>query len=211
MTARPLLLVALTLGACGTNKPELPSGLSEPEACVVAGYPAGPYGTEPGAVAENACFEGWLRPDRVAHEQATLEPVRLSDFYDPTGARGVRLLLVNTSALWCSACRIEHETLGERAREFADRGLVVLSALFQGNDRKPATLRDLTLWVETYETDFPMVLDPDYSFGLYASAETAPLNLVIDPRSMRILQKFIGDQPAVMWPYIAAALECPAE
>jgi len=205
------LAVSGVLAGCGSNRPELPGGLSAPEGCVVPGYPPGPYGTEPGEVAENACFDGWLRPDQAAHEPSTLAPMRLSDFHDPDGARGVRLLIVNTAALWCSACRIEHETLGARARALAPEGLVVLSALFQGNDRAPATFRDLALWVETYGTDFPMVLDPDYSFGLYASAETAPLNLVIDPRSMTIREKFIGDQPAVMWPYVEALLERPDE
>jgi hypothetical protein len=35
---------------------------------------------------------------------------------------------------------------------------------------------DLKLWVETFKVDFPMVLDPDYQLGNYATAETAPLN-----------------------------------
>jgi hypothetical protein len=30
--------------------------------------------------------------------------------------------------------------------------------------------------------------------------------MVIDPRSMKILQKYVGDQGAVMWPYIEAEL-----
>jgi hypothetical protein len=47
-----------------------------------------------------------------------------------------------------------------------------------------------------------MVLDPDYQLGAYASPETAPLNLIIDARTMRIEKKFIGDQSAVIWPYI---------
>ena len=211
LAALAVLLAPSGILGCGSNKPELPGGLSAPERCVVPGYPVGPYGTEPGSVVENACFEGWLRPDQVAHDASTLEPVSLADYHDPDGARGVRLMIVNTAALWCSACRIEHETLGDRARALAPRGLVVLSALFQDRDRKPATLGDLALWVETYATDFPMVLDPDYSFGAYASAETAPLNLVIDARSMTIREKFIGDQPAVMWPYVEALLEQPDE
>jgi hypothetical protein len=61
--------------------------------------------------------------------------------------------------------------------------------------------------VETFDTNFPMALDPSYSFGLYASAETAPLNLILDPRTMTILRKFIGDQSAVIWPYVEAELD----
>jgi hypothetical protein len=64
----------------------------------------------------------------------------------------------------------------------------------------------LKVWIDTFRTNFPIVLDPGYSFGLYASAETAPLNLVVDPKTMTILEKFVGDQPAVMWPFIEARL-----
>jgi hypothetical protein len=51
-----------------------------------------------------------------------------------------------------------------------------------------------------------MVLDPSYSFGAHASAETAPLNLVIDARTMTLIAKYVGDQSAVMWPTIEGAL-----
>lgn len=194
------------LFACGTNKPELPPDLGAPESCVHLGYPAGPFGTEAGDVLRNACFEGWSRPDREPHDAEALEPLALSDFHDPDDARGIRLLLINTAALWCSACRIEHETLPEHVEALAPRGLVVLTALFQGVEREPATLEDMRIWVELYRTNFPIVLDPSYSFGLYASAETAPLNLVVDPRNMRILRKYIGDQSAVIWPFVESEL-----
>lgn len=196
------LLLALGPLACGTNKPELPSGLPAPERCVQLGYPDGPFGTEPGSVGQNACFEGWREPSAAKRSRETLEPISLGDFHDPDGTRGIQLLLVNTAALWCSACRIEHETLPEHVQRFGPRGLVVLSALFQGVTGEPATFEDLVAWVETYEPNFPMLLDPDYSFGVYASAETAPLNLLIDARTMKILKKYIGDQSAVIWPFI---------
>lgn len=205
-TARCVALGAL-LVACGSNRPDVPPGLDALETCVRLGYPEGPFGTEPGDVGRNACFRGWLEPQRVAHVEDTLEPVALSDFYDPDGDGDVALLLINTAALWCSACRIEHETLPDHARALRPRGLEVVTALFQGVDGEPATFEDLQIWVETYGTNFPIVLDPGYSFGRYARADTAPLNLVVDPRTMRILKKYIGDQSAVIWPFIEAELD----
>lgn len=207
--SRSALVVAL-LGAapaCGSNRPELPPDLGEPEPCVAVGYPDGPYGHEPGSIAENACFEGWSAPDRVAHQESTLAPIALSDFFDPAGDGSTRLLLVNTAALWCSACRIEHESLPNRLSTLGPRGLSIVSALFEDTERRPADLDDLRIWVETFGTNFPMVLDPGYSFGVYARAETAPLNLLIDPRRMTIQRTFIGDQAAVMWPYIEGELQ----
>jgi hypothetical protein len=199
----------LFLGGCGSNRPSAPADWVPGESCLALAYPEGPYGTEPGSVIANACFRGWRSPSSVAHEEATLEPIALSDFYDPDGSHGVRLLLINTAAIWCSACRIEHETLPEHDRELRQRGLAVLSALFQDQARNPATVEDLAAWVEAFGTTFPMVIDPDYQLGLYASAETAPLNLIVDPRTMRIVWKFIGDQSAVIWPFVEAELADP--
>jgi hypothetical protein len=54
-----------------------------------------------------------------------------------------------------------------------------------------------------------MLLDPDYQLGSFASAETAPLNLVIDARRMTIEKKLLGDQASVLWPFIDAALSEP--
>jgi hypothetical protein len=200
------LLFAAVLSGCGTNKPELPSGVSAPASCVELGYPEGPYGTEAGGVVQNVCLRGWTAPERTGHAESTLESIKLSDFHDPDGARGVKLLLVNTAAVWCSACRIEHEDLPARAAAYAPKGLSIVGALFQDQKQNPATVEDLSRWVETFGTNFPMTLDPNYAFGLYASAETAPLNLLIDPKTMTILKKYIGDQSAVMWPYIDAQL-----
>jgi hypothetical protein len=110
---------------------------------------------------------------------------------------------VNTAAIWCAACKNEHKTLGQHYAELAPRGLALVSALFQDDAGGPATVDDLRLWVETFGVKFPMVLDaPDYQLGSYGSADQAPLNLLVDTRSMTILQKIVGDQSDVIWPLI---------
>jgi hypothetical protein len=76
---------------------------------------------------------------------------------------------------------------------------VILSALFQDREGQPANVSDLALWVETFRTPFPMALDPDYQLGAYAPAASAPLNLLLDARTMRIIEKFTGDQSTVLW------------
>jgi hypothetical protein len=200
-------VAGLIAAACGSNKPELPPGVTAPESCFAPVYADGPYGSEVGSVLRNLCFQGWAAPDPdPEHPAAPLEPIALADFYDPDGSRGIDVLLVNTAAFWCSACRIEHRTLPDHARELGPRGLVILSALFQDQERNPANVEDLSRWTQTYSTNFPMVLDPSYSFGAHASAETAPLNLVIDARTMTLIAKYVGDQSAVMWPTIEGAL-----
>jgi hypothetical protein len=205
------IALATCIGGCGTNRPEIPPELlqypgSTTSACDSPGYPGGPYGTETGTTAANTCFQGWSAPGSSPHTAAALQDISLGAFHDPEGKK-YELLLVNTAALWCAACKNEHKTLGQHYAELAPKGLALVSALFQNDAGEPASVDDLKLWVETFGVEFPMVLDPDYQLGIYASAQTAPLNLLIDARSMQIMDKFVGDQSSVIWPLIENELD----
>jgi hypothetical protein len=201
------LLLALTVLACGSNAPQLPDELlGEAPSCAAPDYPVEGLGTEPGDVTRNACFVGYRAPDRVAPSEQHRETVALSDYYDPAGTKGVGLLLLNTAAIWCSACVSEHRTLPQKQSELGPQGLVILSTLFQDAEREPASMADVERWIANFGTNFPMVADPDLELGLYASPDSAPLNMLVDPRSMKILRKYVGDQGTVMWPYIEAEL-----
>lgn len=203
LRALPFLLAC---GACGSNRPEIPPELLAPsDGCSGGDYPEGPYGSEPGDRVADVCFQGFRSPDTATIREDELEDVSLSRYYDPAGER-YELVLLNTAALWCLACRVEHETLPARAAEFEERGLVVVSALFQDEAGAPADFDDLRVWIRTFEPNFPMALDPDYQLGRYASADTAPLNLLIDARNLEIIEKFVGNQESVLWPRISDEL-----
>lgn len=193
--------------ACGSNAPEVPPELlGGGSSCAAAGYPEAGIGTETGDVVANACFIGYRAPDRVAPDEAHRETIAFSDYYDPAGTKGVNLLLINTSAIWCSACVAEHGDLPDRARELAPQGFVILSTLFQDQHRDPASIEDVERWIANFRTNFPMVADPELQLQAYSPPALAPLNMVVDPRSMKILRKYVGDQASVMWPYIQAEL-----
>jgi hypothetical protein len=208
-----LCALAAFIGGCGTNRPEIPpellqnpgdTGLST--GCDSPAYPDGPYGAQVGDVIANTCFSGWAKPGSQPHTEAALEDIPLGAFHDPSG-RKYELLLVNTAALWCSACKSEHQTLGQHWADLAPRGLGLVSALFQNNAGDPANADDLKAWVEAFDVKFPMVLDPDYQLGIYAPAASSPLNLLVDARSMQIMQRFVGDQDSVIWPLIESELD----
>ena len=200
-------VLALTSLACGSNTPELPSELlGSSSTCSAPDYPVSGFGTEPGDVVENACFSGYRSPAKVAPIAERLETIAFSDYYDHAGTKGVELLLVNTAAMWCSACIAEHRVLPAHYEELKSQGFVVLSALFQDAQRDPASVADVERWIDNFDTNFPMVADPDLQMGAYASPDTAPLNLLVDARTMRILRKYVGDQSTVMWPFIEGEL-----
>ena len=200
-----LLLSALLASACGTGKPQIPPELigaggnaNNPS----ADYPSGPYGIEVGSIVENFQFQGFVQPEL----DKTLETIDFAQFYDPKGEKNHELLLLNTAAAWCQPCRIEHASLPGRAEEFAPQGLVIFALLFQDSDGEPATEETLDLWTSNFGTSFPMALDPSFQMGRYASAETPPLNLVVDARTMKILRLFIGNQDEALWDFIATEL-----
>lgn len=201
------VLAATLLLACGSNAPEVPKELLATDSgCSAPDYPSEGVGYEPGDVVANACFVGYRAPDRVAPSEQHRETLAFSDYYDPAGTKGVSLLLINTAAIWCMACVDEHRTLPEHARALAPQGLVILSTLFQDAKRDPASLEDLERWIDNFGTNFPMVADPGLQLDGYASSDSAPLNMVVDPRNMRILRKFVGNQ-STLWPYLESELK----
>ncbi len=207
-------LAVLVLG-CGTNRPDIPEYLLQTgTGGGASGYPAGPYGSQKGDRVEDFSFpQGWLDPAAVGSDTSQFAPISFSDFYDPDGSKGIELMLINTAAVWCGACKAEHggsgnvKSLSEHADALGPKGLRIISLLFQDAQGNPAKPEHLVAWTQSFETRFPMALDPDYQMGRYASAETAPLNMVVDARNMTVLEKFVGDQAAVIWPFIEAELE----
>jgi AhpC/TSA family len=198
-------LTVLALIGCGDNTPKIPPELLVAGGCTATDYPSGPFGAEEGDTLGDLCFRGFRNP-KTNRDEGALEEIAFSDYYDPTGSHGEKLLLINTAAVWCSACRSEHEGLSAKNDEFSGRGLRILSTLFQDAQRNPATIQDLSTWVKTFSSDYAMVLDPDYQLRAFASADTAPVNLVVNARTMKIEKKLLGDQATVLWPFIDASL-----
>jgi hypothetical protein len=201
--------VALMLSACGSNTPKIPPELLQSGGCNAPDYPQGPFGTEEGDILANACFQGFRDPSQVSHSESSLQTIAFADYYDPTGSKGYRSILINTAAVWCSACRSEHEDLSEKNSEYGPRGLRIVSTLFQDAHYQPATFRDLSNWVDQFSSNYAMVLDPDYQLGAFARADSAPLNVVVDARTMKIEKLLLGDQAGVLWPFIDASLAQP--
>ena len=101
LAVRVARLALCTLGvvACGSNTPTIPPELlASPGGCESPDYPDGPFGSEEGDTLANACFKGFRNPAKVSHDEASLETIAFSDYYDPTGSKGFQLVLIDTSA-----------------------------------------------------------------------------------------------------------------
>ena len=215
-----LALVSLTACSSGESRPPAalaagPDGSSDsgpiPAAAGTSGsYPSGPYGSEVGQRVEGFAFEGWRDPSAQGVDPDTLETIRFSDYYDPNGELGIRLLLLNATAGWCTNCQAEHRILPSKVLELGPRGLTVISMLYHDANFEPPGVDDLVAWAETYGTNFPFTLDLTHRMGRYGAADIAPVNVVVDARTMEILAKFIGNQEAVLWQFVETELEARA-
>jgi hypothetical protein len=192
-----------------TGTSDVPSGGIAPTSNWAA-YPAGPYGTIRGATIENLSFRGWAHPDLADYEPAKFEVVRLSDFYDPDGKKGVKLLAINASAVWCGVCRAEYADMNtaQTYSTLQPMGLEILGTLFEDNASFPAQPQDLKNWGKSpaHAVKFPLVLDPGFKLGAYFDSDATPLNMLIDTRTMTIVQVTMG-YSATYWSQVQTILQ----
>lgn len=208
---RPLALgvaVLLCATACGSNSPKIPPELLAPLEGGSVNYPAGPYGAKVGDTLANLSFQGWRLPTHA--DGGALETISFADYYDPDGTKGAKILIVNTTAIWCVACKAEHTRLPEHYTKNEPLGLRLISALFEDVEYNPATRVHLEAWVDDYLPNYPMVLDPEYHFSAFTPSTVQPLNLIVDARTMKIMKQFTGDKSSLIWPYVEAELAARA-
>ncbi len=212
----PAIVAVVLCVACGTNDPEIPPGLLDAISRSGTGageYPSGPYGAAVGDVVRNLCFDGWRNPSEAAFDPARFERLCFADFYDPEGAKGIRVLLVNTAAVWCLACKQEwcgtgsRRSLSEETSERFDRGFRTMGLLFEDASSNRAKPLHVAAWTEACEVTVPFGLDADFAMDTYADATVQPFNMVIRTSDMTIAAQKSGDQPADLFAEIDALLD----
>ena len=189
-------LAALLLSACSSSDKQVPfddgkgsvgaAELGEPREA----YPTAPYGSREGAIIENFPFLGWHAPKASSYDTSRLEPLSLGQFYDPEGDKGVKLLVLTSTAVWCSACKQEYKDMAGNVAAYEAKGVRFLGALFQDATLptpKPAKPSDLVLWARTFDVTFPFVLDPDLKLGSFFDVEATPMEMIVDTKTMKIL------------------------
>ena len=210
---------ALTQAEQTQGPPSSPAGTSTTPAAVngnfepVQAYPSGPYGHGLGAVIENLEFLGWRDPAGVAYDPSVLETIRLGDYYDPQGT-DTELIVLNAAAVWCTVCQGEMRDMHKNGTydAFLARKAQILGTLFQDSAGDPAKPSDLVIWgsSEARQIEFPLVLDPALKMGIYFTSDATPLNLVIDARTMRIIDVMMGyssDPRSGLWATVDQELQ----
>jgi hypothetical protein len=208
-----LCIAAVFFAACSSAPVDDESAQPAPSATATAGggaaaappsvvdyekrdYPAGPYGTGQGSTLEDFAFLGWRDPVAAGYDVTKLEQVHLSEYYDPTGQKGLKLIWINASAVWCSVCRAEMQDIKSNAvhATFAPKGVQLIVTLFEDKNSGPARPLDLHNWGSDakHQIDFPLLLDPGFKLGAFFTSDATPLNMLVDARTMRVLDATMG-------------------
>jgi ABC-type amino acid transport substrate-binding protein len=215
LVTRSILLGALLLGSvsagCSSEKQEpFDDGSKAASAAPMEerlDYPSAPFGTTRGATIANYRFLGWKSPDVAGFDIDALEPVSLAHFYDPDGTKGVKFLVLTSTAVWCSACKLEYQDMAKRVAAYQERGVEFLGALFEDNDSKPAQPSDLHYWANAYKVTFPFVLDPELKLGSFFDRDATPMVMVVDTKTMtitKIEEGWAASGPSSLWTYLDA-------
>lgn len=168
-------------------------GTGAPGASGVCTYPAGPYGTDVGAVVDpSLAWQGYV--DDAA------QPTRVSvtDFFDCDGSRGVRALVLDESATWCSDCQQQAQAVAPLlGTTWKDQGVRYVTLMAQDQQTDPATLDTAQSWRNEYSlTTGAVCADPQWTLKLWGGAPSSgngfPTDVVVDPRTMKI----VAIQPA---------------
>jgi hypothetical protein len=176
-------LLACGLAGCsgGSGAP----GSHEATAC---SYPAGPYGTKVGDVVDpSLSWQGYL--DDGTEAQA----VSIRQYYDCDGSKGVNALMLDESATWCADCESQAQRIApELSSSWKSQGVHVVTLMAEDQSENPATLATALSWRNEYAlTTGAVCADPGWTTKLWNGAPSGgngfPTNIVIDPRTMKIV------------------------
>lgn len=170
-------------GASGTGPGGVGGG-----ATTQCAYPSGPYGVQVGATVQpTLSWQGF--PE--GQSQATT--ISIQDYFDCDGTRGVNAILVTQSASWCGACK-EHagQLNGLIAGGWAQKGIHALVLVIENSSGAPATLATADSWKTAFQPQgWAVGADPGFSFASFGGTGL-PLLIVIDPRTMKVVERREG-------------------
>ncbi len=210
-------------GECASNMYVCPQGSAKAGQYYPGASPAN-CGSSPGQTFANITLQGGgilnlstsETEDSASNFSST--PISMLDLY----CSGFNYVFVDVSAVWCPHCQTEASQIpgwtgsayssASLYQTWMNAGGTVLSLLVQSNNpADPATPTDLTTWVSTYHTPYPMSLDTGSDMPNYTGLTGWPENLILNLSNMQVVDAVSGDQPDFYQEYcgILHITNCP--
>jgi len=195
-------------------------------------YPTGPYGTTKGSIIAQFQFVGF---QNASLQNGATQTIVLADFYNPhvddpsyapatpgeddrlfpvgsyygSGAPKPKALSISVSASWCSACKKESKTvLPAKHLLYKPRGGEFLTQLNDGpSPGHAAVQQDLLNWANSFDVDYPVMMDPGRQLDALFVAQVYPANIIIDTRTMAIVEVVGGIPGTSYWTKFESTLD----
>lgn len=145
-------------------------------------YAPSPYGVEVGDTIANLSFAGWSTAPYT-----TAGTVRFSDFYDPNGTSGRKMLVVNVCSVWCLPCQKAYADFKAKAADYAAKGVSIVSVLYENGETKPVSVEEAAAYATKNEVAIPIAIDPAYQLSNAVRPVEVPSYIVISVRDMKVL------------------------
>lgn len=196
-------LAALALTGCSTSDPATPAsddaGRMGDAGDAAPTYPTSPYGTDVGETLPDLTFDGWKDGD---YDVAKAAKTRLADFYDPSGAAGRKLLVLNLCSVWCLPCKGAFDAFKDKGTEYASKGVTIVSVLYENGDAKPIALTDAVTFVKERGVSIPILIDPAYQLSEAVRPAEVPSYVVVSARDMKVLGIVKNANDGPPWSFI---------
>lgn len=199
MASRSWLLCLPLLLACGEDRPRPIS-----ESGSTAGLPPAGGGGQgnsagaPGNPATGAFYNVGDTLDPTLSWQGYTEgsdelgTISLADYHDPTGALGVRAILLTEGQADCAPCVAEAKDLtAKMAGKWKDKGIKIIQLLVSDALGKPASSFVAFTWKNKVNASWAVGLDPQFTFAQNGS-NPYPIQVIIDPRTLTIVDRIEG-------------------
>ena len=148
-------------------------------------------GKRPGDRIPNFQFQAYVDGDRAAG----LKTISLADYYDPQRVR-YRILHVEVAAVWCVICSNYADATVIAKEPLAKEGVVYLEVIIAGASGSGAgpSLGEVDAWVDRHHSNFTTAIDVRAGrlAGLGVPPQTEPWDIIIDTRTMEILDSTAG-------------------
>ncbi len=121
------------------------------------------------------------------------EQLRVFHFSD--FAKHHKLIYFNVSAGWCSACQAETKEFAKLNYEFYPKGVVIFQAIFDGYKKGQWTFPNeevLKSWINGLKPQGMIGVDPERNAIPINSKGSTPLNMIIDAKTRKVLEKWNG-------------------
>lgn len=123
-----------------------------------------------------------------AHGSDSVSTIRLADYHDADGSKGIHALLLTQESLTCDFSYDASEEIKKRAPSWSEQGIEVLQLVIHDSKDEPATVEVARQWKDHFEATWSVGADPAFTFHEIGS-NPLPIQIVVDPRTLTVVAR----------------------